>query len=186
MLYYFHFQYRLAFAIYLLDIMVFIFNIRYGAQLMVLLGTLMIMACGAYGLIILNEPHIRLPWSAADCHPNPSQNEWCALAMEPSFGWSFYLVLFTGLAVFFTGGILYFLDFFFPRYTAPLFHHNIIEEDEEFLEVNFEMVIVFYFCFRRILVVMKMLNIVLNQVGVVIVDELLVVDEPLVIEALPS
>lgn len=138
---------RLAFAIYLLDIGVFIFNIRYGAQLMILLGVLMIMACGAFGLIILNQPHIRLPWSAADCTPNPNSNEWCAIAMVPSFGWSFYLVLFTGLAVFFTGGILYILDFFFPRYTAPLFHHNIIEEDEEFLEVNYKIAIVFYFLF---------------------------------------
>lgn len=33
---------------------------------------------------------------------------------------------------------------------------------------------------------LRMLNIVLNQVDVVIVDELLVVDEPLVLEALPS
>lgn len=98
----------------------------------------MIMACFSYGMIIINEPHIVLPWNRADCTPNPSQGEWCATRLYPSFGWSWYLVLFTGIAVFIGGVVLYFIDFFVPRWTAPWFHHNIIEEDEEFLTVQNE------------------------------------------------
>ena len=101
-----------------------------------LLGILMIMACGAYGLVILNKPHIRLPWNRAGCDPNPSAGEWCAQAMVPHFGWSWGLVLATGILVFIMGVVLFIVDFFVPRWTAPLFHHNIIEADEEFLTVS--------------------------------------------------
>ena len=101
-----------------------------------LLGIIMIMACGAYGLVIHNKPHIRLPWNRANCHPNPSTGEWCATAMVPHFGWSWGLVLATGILVFIMGVVLFIVDFFVPRWTAPLFHHNIIEADEEFLTVS--------------------------------------------------
>ena len=127
---------RLAFAIYLLTILTFLWNIRYGIHLTMLLGIIMIMACGAYGLVIHNKPHIRLPWNRANCHPNPSTGEWCATAMVPHFGWSWGLVLATGILVFIMGVVLFFVDFFVPRWTAPLFHHNIIEADEEFLTVS--------------------------------------------------
>ena len=121
---------------YLLDILIFVFNVRIGTHFMMLLGILMICAVTAYGIVIINDPHIVLPWNRADCEPNPEDGEWCTLIMEPTFGWSFYLVLFTGLAVFFTGVVLFFLDFFVPRYTAAIFHHNIIEADEDFREVS--------------------------------------------------
>lgn len=101
-----------------------------------LLGTIMIMACMAYSFVILNKPHIRLPWNAADCHPDPRAGNWCAIAMVPNYGWSWYLVLLTGIAVFVLGLVLFIIDFFVPRWTAPIFHHNIIEADEEFLTVS--------------------------------------------------
>ena len=126
---------RLAFAIYLLDILIFIFNVRIGIHFFMLLGIIMICSIFSYGVIILNSPPLVLPWSEADCEPDASQDEWCTLIMEPKFGWSWYLVLFTGLAVFFTGVILFFIDFFRPRWITPLFHHNILEEDQEFIQV---------------------------------------------------
>ena len=129
-------NYRLGFAVYLLAILTFIWNIRYGLHLTMLLGVLMIMCCIAYGVIIYNEPHIVLPWNRADCTPNLSEGEWCALQLRPNFGWSWYLVLLTGICVFIGGVVLFLIDFFVPRWTAPLFHHNIIEEDEEFLIVR--------------------------------------------------
>jgi hypothetical protein len=91
------------------------------------------MACFAFGIIIYNEPHIVLPWNRADCHPDVANNEWCAVQLLPTFGWSWYLVLLTGIAVVAIGGILTIIDFFVPRWTATWFHHNIIEEDEELL-----------------------------------------------------
>ena len=98
-----------------------------------LLGIIMICSIFSYGVIILNSPPLVLPWSEADCEPDASEDEWCTLIMKPTFGWSWYLVLFTGLAVFFTGVILFFIDYFIPRWTAPIFHHSIVEADEEFI-----------------------------------------------------
>ena len=127
--------YRLAFAVYLLDMIIFIFNVRIGIHFMMLLGILMICACMSYGIIIINQPHIVLPWNRANCEPDPENDEWCTLIMRPSFGWSWYLVLFTGLATFFSGVVLFIIDFFLPRYTAAVFHHSIIEADDEFKQV---------------------------------------------------
>lgn len=105
---------------------------------MMLLGTLMLCAVISYSVIIQNDPHIVLPWNAAGCHPDPANNEWCTLIMKPSFGWSWYLVLFTGFFVLIGGVVLYLLDFFAPHYAAALFHHNIIESDEDVQEVRYE------------------------------------------------
>ncbi len=115
---------------------IFIFNVRIGIHFLMLLGTLMICACFSYGLIIINQPHIVLPWNRAHCTPDPADDEWCALLMRPSFGWSWYLVLFTGIITFFCGVVLYIIDFFLPRYTAAVFHHSIIEADDEFRSVR--------------------------------------------------
>ena len=101
-----------------------------------LLGVLMVCACFAYGMIIINDPHIVLPWNRADCHPDPANNEWCAIQMTPSFGWSFYIVLATGIVTFLVGVLLFMTDFFRPRWVASWFHHNVIEEDEEFVVVS--------------------------------------------------
>ncbi len=112
--------------------LIFVFNVRIGTHFMMLLGILMICSVTAYGFVIINDPHIVLPWNRADCHPNAANGEWCTLIMTPTFGWSFYLVLFTGIFVFFGGVALFALDFFFPRYSAALFHHSVIEADDEF------------------------------------------------------
>lgn len=120
---------RLSFAIYLLDILVFIFHIRYGAYLMSILGLIMVMACFSFGLIIYNEPKMVLPWNMANCDGATAD---CTLFLDPQFGWSWYLVLFTGIAVFALGLTLYIMDFFFPRLIAQVFHHSVVEDDEIF------------------------------------------------------
>ena len=96
----------------------------------------MICAVAAFGIIIINDPPLKLPWNRANCHPNAERGEWCTLFLEPTFGWSFYLVLLTGIAVFIAGVVLYFVDFFYPRATAALFHHSVIEADEELIDVS--------------------------------------------------
>ena len=128
--------YRLAFAVYLLDMLIFIFNVRIGTHFMMLLGVLMVCSTFAYGMIIRNDPPMVLPFNREDCTPNPSMDEWCAIRLTPTFGWSFYLVLFTGIVTFFVGVILFIADFFRPRWTAVWFHHNVIEQDDEFVVVR--------------------------------------------------
>ena len=132
----FFFFFRLSFAVYLLDILIFVFNVRIGTHFLMLLGTLMICAVFAFGAIIMNDPPLLLPWNQANCHPDPTADNWCAIQLVPTFGWSFYLVLVTGIVTFFLGLALFVLDFFRPRWVAAWFHHNIIEEDEDFIVVS--------------------------------------------------
>ena len=56
----------------------------------------------------------------------------CNIRMAPALHWCWYLTLFTGLATFFLALLILFLDYFFPRIIAPVFHHNIVEDDEFF------------------------------------------------------
>ena len=115
---------------------IFIFNVRIGTHFLMLLGTLMCCSTFAYGIIIKNDPPLVLPWNQQHCMPDPSSDEWCAIRLEPTFGWSFYLVLFTGIVTFFAGVLLFLTDFFRPRWSAAWFHHSVIEEDEEFVVVR--------------------------------------------------
>ena len=92
-----------------------------------LTGSIMIMACFAYGIIILNDPKMKIPFS------NPVDH---AVFVDPQFGWSFYLPLFTGIATLILGLVVLLLDFFLPRKIAIVFHHSVVEEDE-FFAVSF-------------------------------------------------
>ena len=123
---------RLCFALYLITIILFIFLIRYAAILMTIIGILMVFACFTYGIIILNEPPLVLPWNRPSC-PATSADEDCTIFMRPEFGWSWWLTLVTGIATFFLALLILFLDYFFPRIIAPVFHHNIVEDDEIFV-----------------------------------------------------
>ena len=89
---------------------------------MVLTGLIMILAVFAFGVIVINDPELKIPF--ADDHT--------AVFIEPKFGWSFYLPLFTGIALFFLGIAIYMMDYFIPRKIAAVFHHSIVEEDEFF------------------------------------------------------
>ena len=96
---------------------------------MSILGLIMVLACFSFGLIIYNEPKMVLPWNMPECDGGMMD---CTIFLDPQFGWSWYLVLFTGIAVFFVGVFLYLMDFFVPRLTAQIFHHSVLEDDELF------------------------------------------------------
>ena len=123
---------RLCFALYLITIILFIFLIRYAAILMAIMGFLMIFACFAYGVIILNIPPLVLPWNRPHCPLPGIDPSTCNIRMAPALHWCWYLTLVTGLATFFLALLILFLDFFFPRIIAPVFHHNIVEDDDFF------------------------------------------------------
>ena len=88
-----------------------------------LTGSIMILSCFAYGVIIINDPPLKIPFA------NPED---MTVFVEPKFGWCFYLALLTGIAVLILGGVIVVLDFLFPRKIAIVFHHSIVEEDEFF------------------------------------------------------
>ena len=122
--------YRLSFAVYLLDIAVFIFDIAYGAYLMVILGLCMVLACLSFGVIIVNDTELVFPWTLPNCD---GATQDCTIFLDPEFGWSFYLVLVTGIAVVLCGLLIYGVHYFYPRHVAAFFHHSVIEDDELFL-----------------------------------------------------
>ncbi len=83
----------------------------------------MVLACFSFGLIILNDPKMRIPFA---------NEEEGAVLIDPEFGWSWYLTLVTGILTFFLGIFILVMDFFFPRKIAVVFHHSIIEDDDFF------------------------------------------------------
>lgn len=88
-----------------------------------LTGSIMILACFSYGIIILNDPKMKIPFA------NPVDH---VVFVDPQFGWSWWLTLWTGIATVVIGTVVLFLDFFLPRKIAIVFHHSVVEEDEFF------------------------------------------------------
>jgi len=103
--------YRLAFAVYLLTMILFWLVVRLGAIAMALLGVIMILANLFYGVIIINDPELVIPFNAED-------------KLDPTFGSSFYLSLFTGVFCIVIGCLIWALDFFAPHWTAVMFYHT--------------------------------------------------------------
>ena len=115
--------FRVAFGTYLLSILLFIFVIRYGAWFMLITGLLMVLACFAFGIIMINDPPLAVPFA------NPIQGE---VFVRPTYGWSFILTIVTGNVVWFLALVILLMDYFMPRRIAVVFHHSIVEEDEFF------------------------------------------------------
>lgn len=88
-----------------------------------LTGSILILACFSFGVIIVNDPKMKIPFA------NPVEH---VVFVDPQFGWSFYLPLFTGILLVFLGLFIYLMDYFLPRKIAVVFHHSIVEEDEFF------------------------------------------------------
>lgn len=88
-----------------------------------LTGSIMILACFAYGVIILNDPKMKIPFA------NPDDQ---VVFIDPQFGWSWYLPLFTGIGTLVLGTVVLIMDYFLPRKIAIVFHHSVVEEDEFF------------------------------------------------------
>ena len=114
---------RLSFAVYLIMLILFWLVIRLGAIAMVWLGVLMILAIFFYGIIIINDPELKVPFGPGDDN-----------TIQPHFGWSYYLTLFTGLGCIGLGCFIWIMDFFVPRKIALVFNRIVVEDDEFFQE----------------------------------------------------
>ena len=115
----------LGFAIYLMTALFFLFSVRYGALGLAWIGAMMILANFWYGVIIINDPPLEFPFA-------DSQGRRVLLA--PSFGWSWYLVLVTGILSFFLGLVIFILNYFVPRKVAVVFNLEVAEEDDIFFQ----------------------------------------------------
>ncbi len=83
----------------------------------------MILAIFAYGIIIENDPKMKIPFA---------NEEEGAVFVDPHFGWSWGLTLATGICTLILGCVVLFMDYFFPRQIAVVFHHSILEDDDFF------------------------------------------------------
>ena len=97
--------------------------VRYGAYFTIYTGLIIILGDFAFGLIIYNDPKMKIPFA---------NEEDGVVFIDPQFGWSWYLTLFTGIGTFFIGIAVLLMDYFFPRQIATFFHHSILEEDDFF------------------------------------------------------
>lgn len=103
--------------------LLFIFVIGTGGWFMLMTGLVMVLASFAYGIIIINDPHIFFPFA-------DDRGE--EVVLRPHFGWSFILNICTGSAVVILAIIVLLMNYFFPRQIASVFHHSVVEEDEFF------------------------------------------------------
>jgi len=78
----------------------------------------MVLANFFYGLTIINDPELVIPFNAED-------------KLKPTFGSSFYFSLFTGFFCIFIGCLIWALDFFAPQRTAVMFNHTAAEFCQE-------------------------------------------------------
>lgn len=86
-------------------------------------GLIMCLASFAYAIIVINDPRIFFPFG---------DNEGHMVKLFPDFGWCWYLNLLTGIAVVALSIVILFMNYFFPRKIAVVFHHSVVEEDEFF------------------------------------------------------
>ncbi len=120
--------YRLAFATYLVSMILFIFVISTGALFMLYSGLFMVFASFAYSIIIINDPQFSIPFADVEGR---------RVNLETHFGWAWILNLCTGCATVVLATLVLVLNFFFPREIATFFHHTIVEEDE-FFQASFQ------------------------------------------------
>ena len=83
----------------------------------------MIMAIFFYGIIIINDPELKIPFGPGEEY-----------TIQPHFGWSYYLTLVTGIGCILLGGVIWVLDFFVPRKIATVFHRTTLVDDDFFQE----------------------------------------------------
>ena len=119
--------------------LLFIFVIGTGGWFMLMTGLIMILASFSYAIIIINDPPIFFPFADDDGG---------MVSLFPHFGWSWYLNLLTGIAVVFLSIIILFMNYFFPRKIAVIFHHSVVEEDE-FFQVSLCACVRVHVCMRE-------------------------------------
>ena len=109
---------RLAFALYLVSILLFIYVIRQGALFMLYMGLILCLAVFTYGMVIMNTTKMTIPFQDG--------------TLNPQFGWSWWLTLVTGVFSVIASIVILITNYIFPRQVAAFFHHTLIEEDEFF------------------------------------------------------
>lgn len=109
---------RAGFATYLLSIVLFINNVFHGAVYMLITGLLLLLAVLNYGVLIQNDPPLRIIFPDA--------------TLRPKFNYSFYLTLVTGAVTSILACVILLVDFIYPRRTAEFFHHSVIDDDASY------------------------------------------------------
>ena len=117
--------FRLAFAVYLITIILFGMVIRLGAIAMMWQGVIMILTVFLYATIIMNDPELEIPFGHEDDQ-----------ILRPRFGWAFYLTLLTGIGCVILGCVIWVLNFFVPQKIAIVFNRVVVEDDEFFHKVE--------------------------------------------------
>ena len=114
--------YRLAFALYLVSILLFVNTIHHGALLMLYMGLVLCLAVFTYGNVILNGVNNSIKMKI------PFQDG----VIDPQFGWSWWLTLATGVFSVIASVFILILNATRPDLTAVFFHHTYVI-DEEFV-----------------------------------------------------
>lgn len=85
---------------------------------MLLTGVILCLASLTYGVLIQNDPPLRIHF--------PDD------ILRPNFNYSFYLTVATGGVTTLLACVILLIEKFSPRKTATIFHHTVIEEDTIF------------------------------------------------------
>ena len=78
----------------------------------------MLLACLTYGVVIINDPPLQIPFADG--------------TLIPRFSWAFWQVLVTGCLTVLAALVIVFIDIWFPRKAAKFFHHSTIVDDTIF------------------------------------------------------
>ena len=115
---------RIAFTTYILSILFFVHVISYGALFMLLTGLLMLLACLTYGVTIRNDPSLEIHFPDA--------------TLRPSFSHGFWLTLFTGIFTVCLAMLISYVDRYWPRQTAIIFHHSTTDDQDIFVVSQYD------------------------------------------------
>ena len=78
----------------------------------------MCLAVLTYGVVIINDPPLKIPF----------QDD----TIRPQFNYSFWITLCTGVVLTLAAVIVMIADIFWPREVAKMFHHGTIADDSIF------------------------------------------------------
>ena len=112
--------YRLAFALYLVSILLFVNTIHHGALIMLYMGLVLCLAVFTYGNVIMNGEGNVLKMKI------PFQDG----VLDPQYGWSWWLTLVTGVFSVIVSVFILIANRARPDLTAIFFHHTFVIEEE--------------------------------------------------------
>ena len=85
---------------------------------MFLTGAMLGLAALTYGVLVQNDPPLRIPFQDG--------------VIQPMFSYSFYLTAITGGLTMIASIVILLLNWIWPRKVASFFHHSIVEDDTIF------------------------------------------------------